>query len=123
MKKSQDAFEAWYFSEMGIAYQDAKARGVNDLQLVSRCWQAAGESLKDRLGDKEHRLRKARLSGKTAATLLDNLVGQRLTGFSISDGSKLTLEFGSLKVAVTAEEDYSGYAVDLLVTKEEAAAK
>lgn len=41
MKKSQDAFEAWYFSETGIAYQDAKARGVNDLQLMSRCWQAA----------------------------------------------------------------------------------
>lgn len=120
MKKSQDAFEDWYFSETGITYQDAEIRGVNDLQIMARCWQAAGESHKDRLDDKEHRSQKARLSGKTAATLLDNLVGQRLTGFTRSDGSKLTLEFGSLKVAVTAEEDYSGHTVDLLVTKETA---
>lgn len=39
--KMQADFEAWYLSETGITYQDAVDRGVYDMQVLQRCWQAA----------------------------------------------------------------------------------
>lgn len=106
-----------------VTDEQTRLNAIAAKRLQEKEAKEANEKRLKQLDARESDMQTRRLSGKTAATLLDNLVGQRLTGFSISDGSKLTLEFGSLKVAVTAEEDYSGYAADLLVNKEETATK